>query len=317
TGLPKLFLMHDPLISICIPAYKRIEYLKRLLDSIKAQDVTNYEIVLSDDTPDDSVKELVSSYNDPSIRYYKNMPAAGSPQNWNTCIEKAGGEWIKIMHDDDWFAASDSLRQFSNAIKNSNQHFIFSACSYIDESGKLSSGVARVEEIRDLEKDPLCLVYNNFIGHPSSVLHKKDAAIVYNPIYKWVVDIEFYIHYLQKHPGFYYIPQALVNIGTGLSQVSAECYKNPLVEIPEYLSLISDLGNDKTNRNKFVFFNLWNLVKKFKIKNREQLSAYYTGPVPEVLDFIINYQKHIPRIIIKQTPWSKYFMKRAFNRLQK
>ena len=48
-----------PFISICIPAYQRTAFLKRLLDSIKIQTYSNYEVVITDDSPDFDVKELV------------------------------------------------------------------------------------------------------------------------------------------------------------------------------------------------------------------------------------------------------------------
>ena len=51
--------MHEsPLISICIPAYKRIDYLQKLLDSISIQTFKDYEVIVTDDSPDESVEIL-------------------------------------------------------------------------------------------------------------------------------------------------------------------------------------------------------------------------------------------------------------------
>ena len=42
--------MAEPsLISICIPAYKHPDFLKRLLDSISIQSFKNFEVIISDD----------------------------------------------------------------------------------------------------------------------------------------------------------------------------------------------------------------------------------------------------------------------------
>ena len=38
-------------ISICIPAYKRSDFVKRLLNSIAIQTFKNFEVIVSDDTP--------------------------------------------------------------------------------------------------------------------------------------------------------------------------------------------------------------------------------------------------------------------------
>jgi glycosyltransferase involved in cell wall biosynthesis len=46
------------LVSICIPAYKNTRFLKRLLESLLQQTYTHFEVILSDDSPDDTVKDF-------------------------------------------------------------------------------------------------------------------------------------------------------------------------------------------------------------------------------------------------------------------
>jgi cellulose synthase/poly-beta-1,6-N-acetylglucosamine synthase-like glycosyltransferase len=36
-------------VSICIPTYQQVEYLKKTLDSIQFQDFHDYEIIVTDD----------------------------------------------------------------------------------------------------------------------------------------------------------------------------------------------------------------------------------------------------------------------------
>jgi glycosyltransferase involved in cell wall biosynthesis len=304
--------MAAPFISVCIPSYKRVKYLERLLASIRHQSYGHFEVVLSDDSPDDSVKDLLEKYTDLPISYFHNVPAAGTPGNWNLAIEKAKGDWIKIMHDDDWFSTPVSLERFANAASESKSLFLFSASRYIQEDGSEHVRNLTSEEIKALHTDPLYLIYDNLIGHPSAVLHKKDPSIQYNPSYKWVVDMDFYIHYLDQHPGWEYIAEPLVNIGEGSTQVSADCYKNPDVEIPEYLQLLNSMDSSRVEHNRFVFYTLWNLVKKFRLKDSSHVEKHYQGPVPKALSYIIHIQNKIPRLILKQTPWSKYFMRKAF-----
>src|ERR1035437_5752376 len=123
-----------PIISICVPAYKQTEFLKKNLDSIVIQTFTDYEVIITDDTADDSVEKLVNEYRNKfgiKLHYYKNVPALGSPKNWNAGITHASGTWIKIMHHDDWFADKDSLQKFTDATAQDKSGFIFSeAFSY-------------------------------------------------------------------------------------------------------------------------------------------------------------------------------------------
>ena len=118
-----------PFISICIPAYKHVDFLERLLDSILTQTYTDYEIVITDDSPDNSVAEIVERFKTKAeIRYFKNVQPLGTPENWNEAIRKANGQWIKIMHNDDWFARKDSLQIFYNNIQQHPGGGIFLFC---------------------------------------------------------------------------------------------------------------------------------------------------------------------------------------------
>ncbi|HVG40418.1 MAG TPA: glycosyltransferase family 2 protein, partial [Chitinophagaceae bacterium] len=113
------------IISICIPAYKRPENIARLLQSISIQTCKNYEIIITDDSPDDSLIKVLQKYSHLPIQYYKNETALGTPANWNYGISKASGEWIKLMHDDDWFSSEKSLQHFADHTADKKK-FIFS-----------------------------------------------------------------------------------------------------------------------------------------------------------------------------------------------
>lgn len=101
-----------PKVSICIPAYGNPEGIRRLLDSIKEQTFTDYEVVLTDDSPDDSVRDAALESDMECLRYHKNEKRLGATGNWNEAVRRAKGEYIKIMHHDDWFSQPDSLERF-------------------------------------------------------------------------------------------------------------------------------------------------------------------------------------------------------------
>src|SRR5688500_12792749 len=109
--------MKQPFISICIPAYKRVEFLKRLLDSIVIQEFRDMEVIVTDDSPGHEIEALCALYETLfTIRYFKNPISLGTPENWNESIRRANGQWIKLVHDDDWFSGPDSLACFHREI---------------------------------------------------------------------------------------------------------------------------------------------------------------------------------------------------------
>lgn len=307
--------MNEPLISICIPAYKHVNFLKRLLDSIRIQTYTHYEVILSDDSPGDSVKTLAESYADLAIRYYQNDPLAGMPQNWNLAIEKASGDWIKIMHDDDWFTDEHSLKRFVQVAEEYPQcTFIFSACRNVHlKDGTIEKHELTGEREELLLQSAYNLIYDNVIGHPSAIMHRKNK-VRYDPTFRWMVDVDFYIRFLQGEAEWRYIPESCISIGIDTEQLSSLYYKNPKVEIPEYFMLANKFA--LSLHNEYVFHAFWLLVRKFKIKSVEQIRrAGYSGPIPDAIYHIVKCQQKIPQLIIKQTPFSKVLMKRCFSRL--
>ncbi|HZE85435.1 MAG TPA: glycosyltransferase [Puia sp.] len=209
----------SPLISICIPAYKRAELLKRLLDSIAIQDWKDFEVIVTDDSPDGSVSAVCRQYEGLfPLYYYHNSQALGTPENWNEGIGKANGKWIKLMHDDDWFASRDSLATFAAAAGSlsaapppaaiSSRHtpvppratFIFSAYSNIYPDGRKKDIQITPSRYGTLLKKPATLLAGNCIGPPSCVLFKKREGLFFDRRFKWLVDIDFYIRYLQAAP---------------------------------------------------------------------------------------------------------------------
>jgi glycosyltransferase involved in cell wall biosynthesis len=295
-----------------------VAYLRRLLESIAVQSYTNYEIIVTDDSPDESVKQLVEEFAAQyPISYSKNIPAAGTPENWNIAIKKSKGEWIKIMHDDDWFAQPTSLKKFAEATENSSCNFIFSACNNIfPASGKQVNEYLSGWRKEMLDNDPFNLFYLNVIGHPSTVMHRRDDRIFYDKQFKWVVDIDFYIRYMLEHKGYIYIPEMLINIGSDDTQVSNSLYKNPLVELPEYFTMLAKYKADLALKNQYVFHLVWNMLKRYRIKSIADIHTLgYTGQMPDKIEEIISCQKNIPNIVLKQTPWSRSLMMRCFKKI--
>lgn len=92
--------------SILIPAYKS-RFLKECIDSILAQTVRDFEIVIVDDASPEDLYAIVSGYDDKRIRYYRNDKGFGAyhlVDNWNKCLQYAMGDYVICMGDDDMLA---------------------------------------------------------------------------------------------------------------------------------------------------------------------------------------------------------------------
>ena len=88
-----------------IPTYKaRADYLEETLKSVLQQDPgpAQMQIELVDDcSPDGAPVELVRRIAGDRIAVHREPANNGLAGIWNRCIERARGEWVHILHQDD------------------------------------------------------------------------------------------------------------------------------------------------------------------------------------------------------------------------
>jgi glycosyltransferase involved in cell wall biosynthesis len=300
-------------ISICVPAYKRTAYLKRLLDSIAQQTYRDFEVVVTDDSPDESVKNLCSEYqNSFVLHYFKNETSLGTPANWNHGISKAKGEWIKLIHDDDWFVSEKSLEEFAAATIHGKK-FIFSAYqNKLEGSSETQPKSFPPARGRAIIQNPLLLLAENIIGPPSVTLVHRSIAQQYDTNMKWRVDIDFYIRVLKQEKNFHYINEQLINVGISESQVTNVCIDKPEVELPEGLLLLLKYGVQPL-KNILVYDAWWRILRNVGVRNRKQLERYTPYKEwPAAILKMVTHQSKIPVGILKTGVFSKLFMTTSY-----
>ena len=296
-------------ISICIPAYKNVDFLKRLLDSIAIQTYTHFEVIICDDSPDESVAKFAKTYSAlNSIRYHRNSSSLGTPENWNECVRRATGEWIKIMHDDDWFAEADSLSQFAECInKNPSVEFVYSSYYSVSPGNKRHLSTHSTWREKMMRKNPYTLISTNVIGPPSAVIYRNHPQFEFDRRFKWLVDIEFYARYLSAHRSIY-LSYPLVNIGLNEFQVTKQSSLVREIEIPEYFQFFSKAGFKQLN-NIMVYDAWWRLFRNLKIKSAAEIQqSGYEGVIHRKLLSIIKFQSIFPQLLLKSGVFSKVLM---------
>ncbi|MGM9737023.1 MAG: glycosyltransferase family 2 protein [Candidatus Cryptobacteroides sp.] len=98
-----------PVVSIVIPAYKRVSMLKDALSSALSQDTgIPYEVVVVEDNPDPDTEIglYLAGIDDPRLRYLKNTSNLGLVGNFNRALTVGRGEITVILHDDDFLLPS-------------------------------------------------------------------------------------------------------------------------------------------------------------------------------------------------------------------
>ena len=96
----------QPVLSICIPIYNRIEFLKRHLDLyLKCKSLFDEKIHLfiSDNCSKDDLQSLVNEYSNKglNIDYSRNTENIGPDGNFIKCFNSAKGKYIWLLGSDD------------------------------------------------------------------------------------------------------------------------------------------------------------------------------------------------------------------------
>ncbi|MCE3228432.1 MAG: glycosyl transferase family 2 [Bacteroidetes bacterium] len=163
------------MISICIPTYNQVDFLRRAMESLCVQTYKNFEVIISDDSTTNDVEKLVREYEQKlNIHFHKNPVSLGSPKNWNKALDLAKGDLIKIIHHDDWLSSPTSLEEFEKVFRDKKCDFAFCDSEILNvREDTISYNVPSPDFLKELESDPGILFTENRIGSPTAVMFRK------------------------------------------------------------------------------------------------------------------------------------------------
>jgi glycosyltransferase involved in cell wall biosynthesis len=285
-------------VSICIPSYKQTVYLRRVLTSIHEQDFNDYEIIITDDTPDDSIKKLIDEFDfQGRLKYFKNQPILGTPENWNEAIRKAHGEYIKIIHHDDFFTYNYSLGEFVKMLDDNPEcDFAFSSSLNLDKDFKtLNQHCPTPKELDLIKKSPDQLFFSAIIGAPSATIFRNKKTIFFNKSLKWLVDMDFYIRVLKNNKNFIYYDKPLISTVDAPNRVTVECVNDKNIFIGEMLFVLKKISHNNQKDLKFLKFLINNFITN-GITSIPQLKQYNTKKIK--LPFVVYVSFVLSRIYV-------------------
>jgi glycosyltransferase involved in cell wall biosynthesis len=279
-----------PFFSICIPTYKNDELLKKLLISIEEQSFKDYEVIISDDSDDSSIENVVNFKWSFKIYYSKNEIALGSPENWNNAISKAKGKWVKIMHHDDYFYQEDALKIMHDEIqKNLQIDFFFCSTILLNSKTKKESKYLPKEKfIQNLKNEPINLFLANVIGAPSATIFRRNISETFDKSLIWLVDIEFYTRIILNYKSFR-IKDYLIVTNEGLeTQLTTALKDNKKIDLFEITYCYNKLINFINTKNKRIFTKvIFEMIDKYKIESYNEIPKISKNSLYKF--FIYNY----------------------------
>lgn len=95
--------MNMPLVSICIPVFNTVKYVRQTIESVIAQQYPNIEILVQDNASTDGTWELIAELAKtiPQLSIQRNPTNLGMASNWNLVMQRASGHYIMLLSADD------------------------------------------------------------------------------------------------------------------------------------------------------------------------------------------------------------------------
>lgn len=128
-------LMAPPFFTVGIPTYNRESFIRFTLDAILAQSFTDYELLIHDNASTDGTRDLVASYRDPRIRYFRHETNVGPAENFASVAREARGRYVVINQDDD-LLHRDFLRRCHDAVAGRDDIAMYAAPAWREERGR-------------------------------------------------------------------------------------------------------------------------------------------------------------------------------------
>lgn len=199
-----------PLVSVVVPVYDGLPYLREALDSVLRQTHTELELVIADGGSRDASRAVIEelSRRDERVRIVDGAPGAAA--NWTAVTEQARGEFVKLLCQDDRLAPDALARQIADLTAHPNAVMAVAQRDIIDARGRMVSRARGLQGIEAGERDVQQLVRRcydfgtNVIGEPLTVLFRRDAlrtAMPWDDTQPLMLDVVTYERVADLHPG--------------------------------------------------------------------------------------------------------------------
>ena len=88
-------------ISVVLPVYNGEKYIKKAIDSVLEQSLTDFELIIINDGSTDSTLDIINGFDDARIRLI-DQENLGPGNARNKALDIACGEYVMYLDSDDW-----------------------------------------------------------------------------------------------------------------------------------------------------------------------------------------------------------------------
>lgn len=160
--------MNSPLVTIITPVYNGAATLAEAIQSVLDQTYTNWELLIVNDGSTDNSEEIVLSYKDDRIHYFKQGNKGVSAAR-NVALDKMKGDYFCFLDADDLLSINS----------------IESRLSVFNQNNKIEFVEGIVESFKKQTDEPVKTYYPDFKGNPFDELIQLSGKCFFGPT--WMI----------------------------------------------------------------------------------------------------------------------------------
>jgi glycosyltransferase involved in cell wall biosynthesis len=133
--------MAYPLASVILPAYNRLTHLRTAIASVRAQTLTDWELIIADDGSDGETRAFLRELSEKRIRVLS-LEHSGNPSVVrNAAIRAASGKFLAFLDSDDLWLPHKLERQLALMRATPARRWSYTQVRRIDDEGNDAASV--------------------------------------------------------------------------------------------------------------------------------------------------------------------------------
>lgn len=218
-----------PLVSIVMPVYNGMPYLKDALASALAQTYEPLEVVVIENHSSDGTAGWLAGQNDPRLRVVFRDSTQSARDNWTQAITESRGRYVKLVCADDAIEPDAVRTQVAALQSTPGAVLAASKRRIVDGNGATMKRAHGLEGLRGVVDGAAavracCLAGTNLLGEPAAVLF--DGPLVrsvmpWSDEWPYMIDLATYTDVLRRG-SVVCEPQVLATFRVSASSWSSE-----------------------------------------------------------------------------------------------
>jgi glycosyltransferase involved in cell wall biosynthesis len=125
-----------PIVSIILPVFNRLDYLRTAVTSVFGQSFTDWELIVADDGSDDGTKSYLKSLDRLQRVKVLWLAHTGNPAAVrNAALREARGEFVAFLDSDDEWLPEKLARQIEKLREQPHRLWCYSPVAHMDADG--------------------------------------------------------------------------------------------------------------------------------------------------------------------------------------